>query len=61
MSQLTEVSAQLLQGMLASKYVSDYIKDGRDHTNSDTSKYDAISIESVKYAKSIIRISNEAR
>ena len=61
MSELTEVSTQLLQGMLSSKYVSDFIKDGRECTDSKISCYDAIARESVKYAKSVIRISNETR
>lgn len=54
MNQL-QVSALLLQGMISSRYVADFTKDGRSGTNKSISKYEATAIEAVRYAKALIK------
>ena len=56
MHKLTEVTAHVLQGMLSSQYVGEFIESGNSHSNKILDKHDALATEAMLYAKSIIRI-----
>ncbi len=53
MSELKEISTKCMQGMLASKYLSDFLADGRGVEG--VSCYDALALESIKYAEALIK------
>lgn len=59
MDKLTEVTTVVIQGMLSSQYVGEFITEGKSHTNKVLSKHEALATEAMLYAKEIIRITEK--
>ena len=54
MSELKEISIKAMASILSSKYISDFIKDAKDDAGR-ISNYEAVAIESEKYAEALIK------
>ena len=54
MSELKEISIKAMASILSSKYIGDFIKDAKDDACC-ISNYEAVAIESEKYATALIK------
>jgi len=57
-NQLRQLTAQILQGMVSSKYMADFVRAGRESTKSNAiiSDNEALALEAKEYARAIIKV-----